>query len=98
LSQRDHASILEFLKQGRWFGGLPESLQGLIMRHSIFRSYRHASEAQGFAAEEWLLSRLRGIAAMERSSVPGRDPVPTAFPCHKRTWQRWSVYADRSST
>jgi CRP-like cAMP-binding protein len=181
LSQHDYGSILEFLKQGAWFSGLPEGLQALIMERSIVRSYRrrefiirqgtptkgmfavlegrvrvvshigngeevllhigeaglwfgeyamlsgsgtrsigsiiadtpvralllpvaeferivedeprhfravadlmlerypllyrYASEAQGFAAEERLRSRLQGMASMERSSVPGRDAI-----------------------
>jgi signal-transduction protein with cAMP-binding, CBS, and nucleotidyltransferase domain len=40
LSQRNHGSILEFLKQGAWFSGLPEGLQALIMERSIVRSCR----------------------------------------------------------
>ena len=43
-TQRMHVEnrtqVLEFLKQGRWFGRLPPRLQHLIVEHSRIRSFR----------------------------------------------------------
>jgi len=35
----DYSGILEILRQGRWFGGLPSSLQDAVVHRSVIRTY-----------------------------------------------------------
>jgi CRP-like cAMP-binding protein len=51
------SAILAFLREGRWFGGLPEALQHAIVERGVVRSFgkgeliiRHGAPAQGMHA------------------------------------------------
>jgi CRP-like cAMP-binding protein len=71
---QDRSSILEFLKLGRWFGGLAPALQELIVRRAIVVPFKRGDclIEQG-APPKGLYAVLEGTVRVTRRISDGRD-------------------------